>query len=62
MIEKTKWLSTTLRHTVLSHLAINGESIYMIKSISNHKSLQMLDRYVKLNPTIGKKPIEKLWK
>ena len=59
---KNKVVIHTLRHTVLSHLAMNGESIYTIKSISNHKSIQMLDRYVKLNPTIGKKPIENLWK
>jgi integrase len=59
---KNKVVIHTLRHTVLSHLAMNGESIYTIKSISNHKSIQMLDRYVKLNPIIGKKPIENLWK
>lgn len=59
---KNKVVIHTLRHTVLSHLAMNGESVFTIKSISNHKSLQMLDRYVKLNPTIGKNPIENLWK
>ena len=59
---KNKVVTHTLRHTVLSHLAMNGESVYTIKSISNHKSIQMLERYVKLNPIIGKKPIENLWK
>jgi integrase len=59
---KNKVVTHTLRHTVLSHLAMNGESIFTIKSISNHKSLQMLERYVKLNPAVGKKPIENLWK
>jgi len=59
---KNKVVTHTLRHTVLSHLAMNGESVYTIKSISNHKSIQMLERYVKLNPKIGKKPIENLWK
>lgn len=59
---KNKVVIHTLRHTVLSHLAMNGESIYTIKSISNHKSISMLERYVKLNPIIGKKPIQNLWK
>ncbi len=59
---KYKVVTHTLRHTVLSHLAMNGESVYTIKSISNHKSISMLERYVKLNPIIGKKPIQKLWK
>lgn len=59
---KNKVVNHTLRHTVLSHLAMNGESVYTIKSISNHKSISMLERYVKLNPIIGKKPMENLWK
>lgn len=59
---KYKVVTHTLRHTVLSHLAMNGESVYTIKSISNHKSISMLERYVKLNPIIGKQPIQKLWK
>jgi integrase len=59
---KNKVVIHTLRHTVLSHLAMNGESVYTIKSISNHKSISMLERYVKLNPIIGKTPIENLWK
>ncbi len=59
---KNKVVIHTLRHTVLSHLAMNGESIYTIKAISNHKSTQMLDRYVKLSPNTCQKPIENLWK
>lgn len=59
---KIKVVTHTLRHTVLSHLAMNGESPYVIRQISNHKSLSMVDRYVKLNPTLGKNPIENLWK
>ena len=58
---KNKVVVHTLRHTVLSHLAMNGESIYTIKAISNHKSIQMLDRYVKLSPNVGKEPIANLW-
>jgi len=59
---KNKVVNHTLRHTVLSHLAMNGESIYSMKTISNHKTLAMLDRYIKLNPNYGKTPIENLWK
>lgn len=59
---KNKVVIHTLRHTVLSHLAMNGESVYTLKTISNHKSIQMLDRYVKVNPSVGKQPIENLWK
>lgn len=59
---KRKVVNHTLRHTVLSHLAMNGESVYSMKTISNHKTLTMLDRYVKLNPKYGQKPIENLWK
>lgn len=58
---KQKVVIHTLRHTVLSHLAMNGESPYVIKQISNHKSMDMVNRYVKLNPTLGKKPIQNLW-
>ena len=59
---KNKVVIHTLRHTVLSHLAMNGESVYTIKAISNHKSMEMLDRYVKLSPNLGKNPIQNLWK
>lgn len=59
---KNKVVNHTLRHTVLSHLAMNGESVYSMKTISNHKSLSMLDRYIKLNPNYGRKSIENLWK
>lgn len=39
---KNKVVNHTLRHTVLSHLAMNGESVYSMKTISNHKTLTML--------------------
>ena len=41
---------------------MNGESVYTIKAISNHKSMEMLDRYVKLSPNLGTTPIQNLWK
>ena len=41
---------------------MNGESVYTIKAISNHKSMEMLDRYVRLSPNLGKNPIQNLWK
>jgi len=59
---KNKVVIHTLRHTVLSHLAMNGNSPYQIKQISNHKSMKMLERYIKLDPSIGKEPIQNLWK
>jgi len=59
---KNKVVTHTIRHTVLSHLAMNGASPYVIKQISNHKSMDMIDRYVKLDPTLGQKPIQNLWK
>ncbi len=59
---KIKVVTHTLRHTVLSHLAMNGESPYVIRQISNHKSMDMVDRYVKLSPSLGKNPIQNLWK
>jgi integrase len=58
---KRKVVTHTLRHTVLSHLAMNGESPYVIKQISNHKTMVMVERYIKLSPTMGKAPMQKLW-
>ena len=58
----TKFKSDEIFTTILLHLAMNGESVYTIKAISNHKSMEMLDRYVKLSPNLGKNPIQNLWK
>ncbi|MCX6076469.1 MAG: site-specific integrase [Campylobacterales bacterium] len=58
---KYKVVIHTLRHTVLSHLGINGVSPFEIKKISNHKSLLMVERYVKLNPNSGKDKIQNLF-
>jgi len=59
---KYKVVTHTLRHTVLSHLGMNGVSPFVIKQLSNHKSLSMVERYVKLDPKIGKDKIENLFK
>ena len=40
---------------------MKGCSEFIIKKISNHKSTQMVERYVKLNDESGKKEIENLW-
>ena len=41
---------------------MNGESVYTIKAISNHKSMEMLDRKKKKKKNLGKNPIQNLWK
>lgn len=58
---KLKVVIHTLRHTVLSHLAMSGQSPYVIKQISNHKTMVMLERYIKLSPEMGKTPMQNLW-
>ncbi|MCT7483313.1 tyrosine-type recombinase/integrase [Aliarcobacter cryaerophilus] len=54
---KKKVVIHTLRHTFLSHLGLNGVSPFEIKQLSNHKSLQMVERYVKLHPQSGKEKV-----
>ena len=58
---KHKVVIHTLRHTFLSHLGINGVSPFEIKQLSNHKSLKMVERYVKLDPQSGKDKVENLY-
>ncbi len=58
---KYKVVSHTLRHTFCSHLGLNGVSPFEIKKLSNHKSLKMVERYVKLNPMSGKDKVENLY-
>jgi len=58
---KYKVVIHTLRHTVLSHLGLNGVSPFEIKQLSNHKSLSMVEKYVKLNPDSGKDKIKNLF-
>ncbi len=58
---KHKVVIHTLRHTFLSHLAIKGTSPLVIKRLSNHKSMDMVERYAKLNPTAGKDEVVGLY-
>lgn len=58
---KNRVVIHTLRHTVLSHLGMNGISEFIIKKISNHKSTRMVERYVKLDDESGRKYINNLW-
>jgi len=58
---KQKVVTHTLRHTMLSHLGLNGVSPFEIKQLSNHKSLSMVERYVKLNPLSGKDKVTDLY-
>jgi integrase len=58
---KQKVVIHTLRHTFLSHLAIKGSSPLVIKRLSNHKTMGMVERYAKLNPTAGKDEVVGLY-
>lgn len=58
---KNRVVVHTFRHTVLSHLGMKGNSEFLIKKISNHKSTKMVGRYVKLDENSGKKEIQGLW-
>lgn len=50
----------TLRHTFASHLAINGVSIFKIKELMNHKTIEMTMRYAKLSPNSGREEVKGL--
>ena len=58
---KHKVVIHTLRHTFLSHLAMKGTSPLVIKRLSNHKTMSMVERYAKLNPTAGKDDVVGLY-
>ena len=58
---KNRVVLHTLRHTVLSHLGMKGCSEFLIMKISNHKSTQMVSRYVKLSEDSGRGDIDSLW-
>jgi integrase len=59
---KRKVVIHSLRHTMLSHLGLKGVSPFEIKQLSNHKSLSMVERYVKLNPESGREKVEGLYR
>ena len=52
----------TFRHTLLSHLGMKGVNSQLLQKISNHKDSSMVDRYVKLDESCGKKEINDVWK
>lgn len=50
----------TLRHTFASWLAIQGTSLYEIKELMGHKSIQMTERYAHLLPSVKQKAVNRL--
>ncbi|MGD2272953.1 MAG: site-specific integrase [Desulfobacterales bacterium] len=50
----------TLRHTFASWLAIQGTSLYEIKELMGHKSIEMTERYAHLMPNVKQKAVNKL--
>lgn len=50
----------TLRHTFASWLAIQGTSLYEIKELLGHKSIEMTERYAHLIPSIKQKAVNRL--
>jgi integrase len=50
----------TLRHTFASWLAIQGTSLYEIKELMGHKSIEMTERYAHLMPNVKIKAVNKL--
>ena len=50
----------TLRHTFASWLAIQGTSLYEIKELMGHKSIEMTERYAHLMPNVKLKAVNKL--
>lgn len=57
---KNRTVPHTLRHTFASHLAINGVSIFKIKELMNHKTIEMTMRYAKLSPEAGREEVKGL--
>ena len=59
---KNRAVIHTLRHTFASHLAINGEPIYNIQKLLNHKSLESTMRYAKLNKREKRRSVRDMYK
>jgi integrase len=50
----------TLRHSFASWLAIQGTSLYEIKELLGHKSIEMTERYAYLLPDVKRKAVNRL--
>jgi integrase len=50
----------TLRHSFASWLAIQGTSLYEIKELMGHKSIEMTERYAHLMPSVKRKSVNRL--
>jgi integrase len=50
----------TLRHSFASWLAIQGTSLYEIKELLGHKSIEMTERYAHLIPSVKQKAVNRL--
>ena len=59
---KNRVVIHTLRHTMASHLAINGTPIFTIQKLLNHSDITQTMRYAKLSPENGKLAIQGLYK
>ncbi|WP_148570998.1 tyrosine-type recombinase/integrase [Aliarcobacter cryaerophilus] len=59
---KNKVVIHTLRHSMASHLAINGTPIFTIQKLLNHSDITQTMRYAKLSPENGKLAIQGLYK
>lgn len=59
---KNKVVIHTLRHSMASHLAINGTPIFTIQKLLNHSDITQTMRYAKLSPENGKIAIQGLYK
>lgn len=59
---KNRVVIHTLRHTFASHLVINGTPIFTVKSLMNHRDINMTMRYAKLAPSSGKNAVKGLYR